>query len=531
MAHVLVIDDQDRTLGLCQRSIPEHSYHGPARSWAEAHRMLRRYGKRLDVVLLDINFDIEPEDLIGLVDPSNAADLRKAKRTQGVLILEKLRLGHPDLPVILMTARDDLPIELGDAAEEFTHFLEDDDLDANALRAQIANIVRVRRGKEQEGPIYWGNSIAMRRVRGLLQTLAKGRLPIILGGPTGSGKSLIARHFVHPNSQRSGTFVTVDLSTLPENLMATHLFGSVKGAYTGSVADRKGAFEEADGGTLFLDEVGNLSLGAQKMLLTVLQEGIVTRVGDVRERRVDVKLVVATNEDLRAMVREGTFRADLLMRLNPACTVTLPSLTDRGLDWVKLLGFCVERVLAGPYLRELVTQYTQAQGMPHCTLEISDGNKAPEPIPGVIQLLFPKRSMALIRKHNWPGNLREFSMTVENALLFTFAEQAQVGKVERPDVIQVRPRLLRDLLRESSGDGTQTPENGWQVQIAVRPNETLNKVAADVESQYFTQLFFAHKGDFQEMARVLMGDPDCARKVQLRFNQLGLKVRELRSRL
>ena len=531
MAHVLVIDDQDRTLGLCQRSIPEHSYHGPARSWAEAHRMLRRYGKRLDVVLLDINFDIEPEDLIGLVDPSNAADLRKAKRTQGVLILEKLRLGHPDLPVILMTARDDLPIELGDAAEEFTHFLEDDDLDANALRAQIANIVRVRRGKEQEGPIYWGNSIAMRRVRGLLQTLAKGRLPIILGGPTGSGKSLIARHFVHPNSQRSGSFVTVDLSTLPENLMATHLFGSVKGAYTGSVADRKGAFEEADGGTLFLDEVGNLSLGAQKMLLTVLQEGIVTRVGDVRERRVDVKLVVATNEDLRAMVREGAFRADLLMRLNPACTVTLPSLTDRGLDWVKLLGFCVERVLAGPYLRELVTQYTQAQGMPHCTLEISDGNKAPEPIPGVIQLLFPKRSMALIRKHNWPGNLREFSMTVENALLFTFAEQAQVGKVERPDVIQVRPRLLRDLLRESSGDGTQTPENGWQVQIAVRPNETLNKVAADVESQYFTQLFFAHKGDFQEMARVLMGDPDCARKVQLRFNQLGLKVRELRSRL
>ena len=106
-----------------------------------------------------------------------------------------------------------------------------------------------------------------------------------------------------------------------------------------------------------------------------------------------------------------------------------------------------------------------------------------------------------------------------------------MGKVERPDVIQVRPRLLRDLLRENSTESSEAPEEGWQAQIAVRPNETLNKVAADVERQYFTQLFFAHKGDFHEMARVLMGDPDCARKVQLRFNQLGLKVRELRSRL
>lgn len=532
MAFVLLIDDQDRTLELCKRSLPEHSYHGPARSWSEARRLLRRYGQRADVVLLDINFDIPAEDLLGLSDPEDPKALRKARRTQGVLILEKLRASHPELPVILMTARDDLPTALGDQAEEFTHFLEDDDLDANSLGAQIASVTKARRGLEQEGPIYWGRSTPMRRVRRLLETLAKGRLPIIIGGPTGTGKSLLARHFVHPRSGRRGAFVTVDLSTLPPELMAAHLFGSVKGAYTGSIADRKGAFEEADGGTLFLDEVGNLSLDSQKMLLTVLQEGIVTRIGDVRERRVDVKLVVATNEDLAEMVREGRFRSDLYMRLNPACTVVLPSLSERGVDLVKLLGFCADRALAGPYLRELVQSYAEAQGLSTSVrLEVVDADKAPEPKEGCIQLLFPKRSMGLIRKHGWPGNMREFAMTVENALLFTFAELAQLGRLERADVVQVRPRLLRDLLRESGDGRPDAPEDGWKLEVAVRSGDTLNKVAQDVERQYFQAMFFATKGDFQEMARLLMGDPDCARKVQLRFNQLGLKVREMRGRL
>ena len=117
----------------------------------------------------------------------------------------------------------------------------------------------------------------MRQVRQRLSTLARGRLPVTLTGPTGTGKSLIARHFIHPKSGRRGKFVSVDLATLPKDLVAAHLFGSLRGAYTGSVADRAGAFEQANGGTLFLDEIGNLSIEVQKMLLTVLQEGVVTR--------------------------------------------------------------------------------------------------------------------------------------------------------------------------------------------------------------------------------------------------------------
>ena len=142
-----------------------------------------------------------------------------------------------------------------------------------------------------------------------------------------------------------------------------------------------------------------------------------------------------------------------------------------------------------------------------------------------------RRTMALLRKHSWPGNLREFAMTVENALVFAFTELVQLRHIQRPEVVQVRPKLVRDLLRHTQGPQVEAPADGWRLEVGVRPHETLNKVAADVERQYFTALYLTYQGDFAEMAKVLMGDAENARKVQLRFNQLGLKVRELRKRL
>ena len=193
--------------------------------------------------------------------------------------------------------------------------------------------------------------------------LARGRLPVLLGGPTGTGKSLLARHFVHARSGRKGRFVSVDLSTLPPDLVSAQLFGVARGAYTGASHDRKGAFEEADGGTLFLDEIGNLSETVQRMLLVVLQERRVTPIGSTREVAVDVKLIAASHEDLRTRVAAGTFRADLFMRLNPACTVKLPALVERDLDLTRLLGFCVDQAMVGPYLQELLENYRQRHGI------------------------------------------------------------------------------------------------------------------------------------------------------------------------
>jgi len=529
MADILLIDDQDRYFDLLSRALPEHRYRGPARSWDEARQALRRARGRVDLVLLDVHFDIADDQLVGFEDGMTDRDLEALRRRQGLEILRPLRATFPELPVVLMTSREEVDLEdLGGASEEYTYFLDDDMVDAQALRAQIEGIVGARRGKVADGPVFWGDSLGMRRLRQRLGILARGRLPVVLLGQTGTGKSLLARHVVHASSGRKGRFVSVDLSTLPRDLMAAHLFGATRGAYTGSVADRPGAFEAAHGGTLFLDEVGNLTMDAQKMLLSVLQDSTVTRLGDLKERSVDVKLVVATNEDLASAVADGSFREDLYMRLNPATAVTLPSLRERNPSWEDLLAFCVEQALARPYLRELVSEYAATVGRELGDVRVHGGGGVPGPVPGSLTLLFPERAMRQLRAHPWPGNLREFAMVVENAALFALSEAIGVPAGDRPDVVTVRPKLLGDLLRRpgASDDG-----DGWAVQVVVRAHDTLNRVSVSCERQYFEELYLREKGDFGRMASVLLDDPDAGRKVQLRFNQLGLKVRELKSRL
>lgn len=537
MATILIIDDQDRYFALCKKAIPGHDYLGPARSWSAAATMLRARRRDIDLVLLDVHFDIPREQLIGLPAKADDKAVTKVQRKQGLEILARLRRHLPDLPVVLMTSRDDLALEKAAErleAAEYTYFLDDEYVDARSLAVQIENILSARRGRDAEGSVFWGRSSEMRRIRARLHVLARGRLPVILGGPTGTGKSLVARQVLHARSGRKGKFVAIDLSTLPRDLVAAQLFGAVRGAYTGSVADRKGAFEEADGGTLFLDEIGNLPEDVQKMLLTVLQEGVVTRVGDTVEHRVDVKLAVATHEDLAAMVRAGRFRADLYMRLNPACTVTLPPLVERRGDFARLLQWTAERSVQSPNLASLVDEYRVKHALgagtaaaPAGSVVVRLGGEIPSATSGALVLLFPDRTLRLLRSHRWPGNLREFAMVIENALTFTFAELVGMPGGGRPDVVQVRPKLVRDLLRAVRVERS-TADEGWGCSVGIKPNPTLNHVAQDVERQYFTKLWEQEEGDFAAMARVLMGDETGARKVQLRFNQLGLKVREMR---
>ncbi|MEQ1566048.1 MAG: sigma 54-interacting transcriptional regulator [Myxococcota bacterium] len=519
MAQVLIVDDQDRLAELCRRAIPEHTFRGPARGWAEASEELAR--GRTDVVLLDLHFDLPPEALLG-VGPG--CDLEAVRRRQGIEILGAIRRRWPALPVVLTTSREELSLEQVDG-EEYTYFLDDDRVDAQALRAQLESILAVRRGDDADGPVYWGRSVVMSQIRRTLAILSRGRLPVVLSGPTGTGKSLLARHFVHAHSGRRGRFVAVDLSTLPRDLGAATLFGAVRGAYTGSVADRTGAFEAADGGTLFLDEVGNLSADAQKLLLTVLQEGFVTRIGDLKERPVDVKVVVATNDDLRARVADGSFRADLYTRLNPATAVTLPRLVDRNPDWARLVEFSVERALQGPTLRGQLEEHAARGSVGLRRVVVVAGGALPEPEPGVVVVLFPDRALRALSAHDWPGNQREFSMVVENAISFALAELAAVPPGERPDVVSIRSKLVRDLLDHAE----DAPVGGGpRFSVTLRPQATLNRVATEVERQYFVELWRETGGDFGKMADRLLGDASQGRKVQLRFNQLGLKVRELR---
>ena len=147
---------------------------------------------------------------------------------------------------------------------------------------------------------------------------------------------------------------------------------------------------------------------------------------------------------------------------------------------------------------------------------------------GKICLHFPERTLRRLRQHPWPGNLRELSMVVENAALFALSEAIGVEAGERPDVVVVRRKLLDDLLRgpDDGPDGA-----GQRLEVHITPHDTLNRVAVSCETQYFTQLYLQERGDFGRMAALLLDDPEAGRKVQLRFNQLGLKVRELKARL
>ena len=542
MADILVIDDQDRTFRLCQRIMPEHHFLGPLRSWAEVQAFLGTHALP-DLALLDLHFDIPEGDLLGLEGAQTESALRGLRRRQGALILQAIRARWAELPIMLMTARGVRLERVAEEyeAEEYTYFLDDIDLDSSALRAQVASVLTTRRVRESDGPIFWGRSRAMQRLRSRLALLARARLPVILGGPTGSGKSLVARHFIHPRSGRKGRFVAVDLASIPPDLVAARLFGSVRGAYTGATSDRVGAFVQADGGTLFLDEVANLPPAVQRMLLTVLQERVVTPLGSTEEIPVDVKVVSATHADLRAMVAEGRFRADLLQRLNPAATVALPSLQERPEDLYAALAFVVRRLGLQPQMRDLISAYRARVRLP----EMREGSaleaiRDVQPMPdGVLGIVFPAVTMSLLSGHAWPGNLRELSMVVENAVSLALAEAIEAGPTPgraaaeaRADLVQVRPKVVRDLLLGGAlppGEDADDPaEGGFRARVDVVPAEDTRKAALDFERQIYTQLYQRLDGDFRAMAEVVLGGPEHETRLRNRFNSIGLSARALR---
>ena len=353
------------------------------------------------------------------------------------------------------------------------------------------------------------------------------------------GPPRVAREFIHPRSHRPGPFVAVDLSTLPTDLMAAHLFGVVKGAYTGATNTREGVLTRAHGGTLFLDEIGNLSLELQKSLLLVLQEGVYRPVGAVKEIVTDIKIVVATNENLGALVRAGRFREDLYMRLNPATAVTLPGLRERRDDFEELLAWFMRQVVGEAYNRDLLAQYAEQRGLA-ANLPISAGRGVPPRDARRIHFLLHPSSFKLLHDFEWPGNFRQFAMTLSNLVTFTLVELVErAEKIEperpgegRPDVIPIPPKIVSDLLRP------MTPPEVIDLPIAATgprrylveldAADSLNAVSCAVERQYLEQLYERCGADLGQMAGLLLGDDTAGRKVQLRMNQLGMKLRVLK---
>jgi transcriptional regulator with GAF, ATPase, and Fis domain len=274
------------------------------------------------------------------------------------------------------------PIEEWEDAAEFSHFFDRESI-ADQLIDLQAQVVQLRSSIGEAPADMLGNSPGFRTAYELLKQAADSKITVLLQGETGVGKEMFARS-LHDRSRRNKEpFVAINCAAIPLDLMESELFGVEKGAYTGALVSRPGRFERADGGTLFLDEIGDLPLSAQAKLLRVLQEGELERLGDGKTRKVDVRLVAATNCDLRKLVKEGKFRSDLYYRLN-AYEITIPPLRERNED-IPLLA------------RNFLEKYTATHG---------------KKLRG-----FTDKAKRALLSYPWPGNIRELQNMIERGVI------------------------------------------------------------------------------------------------------------------
>jgi len=251
-----------------------------------------------------------------------------------------------------------------------------------------------------------GTSPPMQQVFRKVEKIAATDISVLITGETGTGKELIARE-IHNRSPRTGKpFVTINCGAIPENLLESELFGHVKGAFTGAVANKQGKFQAADGGTLFLDEIGEMPIELQVKILRALQERIVYRVGDTRPETCDIRILAATNRDLEKEISNGRFREDLYYRLN-VVNVELPPLRQRGDDVLVIARYLLSR-----YSREYDVK---------------------------VKGLSPNAAVA-IRKHAWPGNIRELENRIKKAIVL--CESSVIGPDDLGLTGDVLPQIL-----------------------------------------------------------------------------------------
>ena len=437
MPTVLIIDDNAAVAIALEVLFSLHDIASlRAASPEEGLAILER--EAVDLVIQDMNFTLET-----------------TSGEEGVALFREIRQRHPDLPVILLTAWThlDAAVELikAGAADYLSKPWNDERLlttvtnlielgQANrALNQRLQRERKARRELEQNFDLrglVWQDP-ATERVLTLACQVARADVPVLITGPNGTGKERIAE-IIQANSQvANGPFVVLNCGALPSELIEAELFGADAGAYTGASKAREGKFEAADGGTLFLDEIGNLPMAGQMKLLRVLETGRFERLGSNRERQVKVRVISATNADLSAMIRAGTFREDLFYRLN-VIELRLPPLAARPGDILPL---------ALSFLRG--------------------------------KTLHPSAENALLA-HNWPGNVRELKNVMARASLLAQGAVIKAADLGLPlavgsshDAEPDREAIVQALARANGVVAQASSELGLSRQALYRRMERL----------------------------------------------------------
>ena len=368
---ILVVDDEEIVIRSCLRVLDGKEYEVEAvQSGVEALKKID--DGRYDVIILDI--------MMPNVD--------------GLEVLQRVKESHPDIEVVMVTGLSQIDTAVRSMKLGAFDYLSKP-FDPDELRLTVERALERRRllqenvnlkaagGSKYRFENIIGSSPRMQEGYRLVAQCAPTNTTVLITGESGTGKELVARAIHYNSLRRENPIVPVDCTSLSENLLESELFGHVKGSFTGAVASKRGLIEVANGGTLFLDEIGNIPLSIQAKLLRVIQEREFKAVGDTRTQSVNIRLIAATNKDLRAMVAEGTFRDDLFYRIN-IFPIRIPPLRERVAD-IAPLAFHFLKTFSGE-LGKSVNQFSEG-------------------------------AMSVLLHYDWPGNVRELENTVHRAVI------------------------------------------------------------------------------------------------------------------
>jgi DNA-binding NtrC family response regulator len=400
-ARILIVDDEEIVIRSCQRILSDSSY--AVDSVQDGWDALRKVDETTyDIVILDIMMP----------------------KIDGLEVLQQVKERHPDVDVIMMTGLSQVQtavkaMKLG-AFDYLSKPFDPEELLQVVNRAlERRRLLQENRDLKSEVSSKYrfenivGSSAPMQAVFALIAKSAPTNSTVLITGESGTGKEMIARAIHYNSLRKDHPFVTVDCNTLSENLLESELFGHVKGSFTGALVNKRGMFDVANNGTLFLDEFGNIPLSTQAKLLRVIQEREFRPVGSTATQKTNVRLVTATNKDLKAMVAEGSFREDLYYRVN-VFPIHAPPLRERR-DDIPALAF------------HFLKQFCKELERP--VSEISEA------------------AMSLLVNYDWPGNVRELQSTIQRAVIL--ASDKVIHQAHLVNIIDSAPRLDLEVPRTS----------------------------------------------------------------------------------
>lgn len=315
----------------------------------------------------------------------------KMPKMDGVEVLQAVKKIKPEIPIVMISGHGDMETALQTMRlGAFDYISKPPDLNRllntvrNALdKKQLVVENKILKKIVSKNYEMIGESDAINHIKLMVEKVAKTEARVLITGPNGTGKELVA-HQLHEKSERANfPLIEVNCAAIPSELIESELFGHVKGAFTSAIKDRAGKFEAADKGTLFLDEIGDMSLSAQAKVLRALQENMITRVGADKDIKVDVRVIAATNKDLKKEIEEGRFREDLYHRL-AVILIKVPGLNERRDDIPLLIEHFTEKIAAEQ---------------------------------GIAPKTFSKMAIKLLQEYDWTGNIRELRNVVERLII------------------------------------------------------------------------------------------------------------------